>query len=61
MTEEMNQNQPEGIEVNDQEAAAYIQEALKEAGVDMDQDKIVLVIEHYYGYLATLGLVQEVE
>jgi hypothetical protein len=53
--------QQEAIEVNDQEAAAYIQEALKEADVEMDTDKIVLVIEHYYGYLATLGLVTEME
>lgn len=47
--------------VDDNEASAYIQDKLNETGIEMEKDKIILIIEHYYGYLYELGLVQAVE
>lgn len=57
MTEEIGQE--EVVYVDEDKAIEYVQEALKKEDIEMDKEKIALVIEHYYGFLGELGLLQE--
>ncbi|SDJ76463.1 hypothetical protein [Salimicrobium halophilum] len=51
----------EPIEVKDEELTAYIQERLIEEGIVVKGEDILKVVDYYYEFLNTLGLIEDYE
>jgi len=46
------------IVVNDEEAVKYVHKGVNERGIGIEPGEIVLIIDLYYEYLDSIGLVE---